>query len=102
MYERSRPDTPQLALEGDVFVDLGEVPRTRAKFDEKTLTLDLVFPPEDFPRQTLDLSRRLATVDIDTPPSSALLNYRLAYSRTRDAGPGNLSLSTESAFAYRG
>jgi outer membrane usher protein len=90
------------AIEGDVFVDLGEVPRARTKFDEKTLTLDLAFPPEDFPRQTLDLSQHLAAVDIDTPPSSALLNYRLAYSRTRDAGPGNLSLSTESAFAYRG
>jgi len=87
-------------IEGEAFVEVSAIAGARARFDEKALALEITFPPERLPPQRFDLSTRLAEVDIEAPPRSVLLNYRLGYAGTRGASDGTLSLSADAAVAY--
>ena len=94
-------ETSAYEIEGETFVELRAIASAKVLFNEKTLDLELKFPPEGFPRQRFDLATRLAAVDLESPPRSALLNYRLGYAGTRGA-QGNLSLSAEAAVSRGG
>ena len=88
-------------VEGEEYVALASIPGLRVRFDEATLALELSFPPESFAPQTYDLRAEAGPIDITAPPTSGLVNYRLA-----QAGGGGsrqrTSLTADMALSYGG
>lgn len=64
------------------------------RFDEANLALDLAFPPGELEPTRIDLSGRPPRVQITTPPTSAILNYRASV-RESEASSLQLRLTSE-------
>lgn len=89
---------PSREIDGEVFVALSDVPGARPTFNESTLTLEVLFPPELFAGTGFNLdTRRSSRLELLTG-RSALFNYRLEYADSTAAGSGTLTLATEQAF----
>lgn len=87
-------------IEGESYVELRSLSSSSARFDEKTLTLEVTLPAASFPHQMFDLRARGGEADLPPTGRSALLNYRLGYARFAGSGSANLSLAAEAALTW--
>jgi outer membrane usher protein FimD/PapC len=87
-------------IEGEEYIELRAIPRVRASFDEKTLTLAVSLPPEELPRQRFDLTSAPNATDFFAQPRSLLFNYRLGYAGADQLSTGTASLAAETAYSH--
>jgi len=92
----------EIEVEGMPFVRIKALPGAQVEFDVKQLALNIVLPPEAFPKRTYDLAnhgRAGPPASVVQGISSGLFNYRLHYFG-QEGGQGLWSLGTEQAVAW--
>ncbi|MEK6806406.1 MAG: fimbria/pilus outer membrane usher protein [Pseudomonadota bacterium] len=82
-------------IEGEHYIALKRLPGAEIVFDEKTLTLAIVLPPEAFENRVYSLATSRASAEPLPDQFSALLNYRMSHTGDDQGSAGNWVLGAE-------
>ena len=92
------PGADVFDIEGGAYVFLNALAGAKVEFEEKTLSLNISFPPEYFSTRVYSLAKGHSPQAIAARTNSAVFNYRLGYTGASGVANGTLSLASEQAF----